>query len=25
MRDGQPLAVSVGAPTIRIGVARVHS
>jgi predicted Zn-dependent protease len=25
VRDGQPLAVSVGAPTIRIGVARVHS
>lgn len=25
MRDGQPLAVSVGAPTIRIGVARIHS
>lgn len=25
MRDGQPLAVSVGAPTIRIGVTRVHS
>jgi TldD protein len=25
VRDGQPLAVSVGAPTIRIGVVRVHS
>ena len=25
VRDGQPLAVSVGAPTIRIGVASVHS
>jgi TldD protein len=25
VRDGQPLAVSVGAPTIRIGVTRVHS
>jgi TldD protein len=25
VRDGQPLAVSVGAPTIRIGVARVRS
>jgi microcin-processing metallopeptidase PmbA/TldD-like protein len=24
MRDGQPLAVSVGAPTIRIGVATIH-
>ncbi len=24
MRDGQPLAVSVGAPTIRIGVVRVY-
>jgi len=24
-RDGQPIAVSVGAPTIRIGVVRVHS
>ena len=25
VRDGQPIAVSVGAPTIRIGVVRVHS
>jgi TldD protein len=25
VRDGQPLAVSVGAPTIRIGVVRVRS
>lgn len=25
LRDGQPLAVSVGAPTFRIGVVRVHS
>ncbi len=25
VRDGQPMAVSVGAPTIRIGVVRVHS
>ncbi len=25
VRDGQPLAVSVGAPTIRIGVVKVHS
>jgi len=25
VRDGQPIAVSVGAPTIRIGVVRVRS